>query len=216
MSPTMIWLFLNSVWQTFAMVTVSCVVAVVLGLLLGIILLITRDGHLWPQPHLHKTLGLITNALRSIPFIILMIAIIPFTRWLVGTSIGMVAVMVPLTIAAIPFVGRLVETTLEKTSRDLIEAAESMGATTLQIVFKVLLPESWPMLIRGITLTYITLIGYSAMAGAIGGGGLGDLAIRYGYQRFDITIMLITIGVLILFVQVIQMLGDWIARILTH
>ena len=183
---------------------------------LGVVLLITRNHHLLPHARIHKILGLITNGVRSIPFIILMVAIIPFTRFIVGTSIGTAAATVPLMIAAIPFVGRLVETAMEQVPWGLVEAAQSMGASPFQIIYKVLLPESLPTIVRGVTLTLIALIGYSAMAGVIGGGGLGDLAIRYGYQRFDVRVMLLTIAVLILFVQLLQMVGDWIAQRLTH
>lgn len=216
MSTVMIGLFLSACWQTVMMVAMSCVIAVILGLPLGIILLITGKNHLLPRPTLHRVLGLITNGMRSIPFIILMVAIIPLTRLLVGTSIGTAAATVPLSLAAIPFVARLVETAMEQVPRGLIEAAQSMGASPLQIIYKVLLPESSATIVRGITLTLIALIGYSAMAGVVGGGGLGDLAIRYGYQRFEISVMLLTIAILIIFVQGIQMIGDWIAKELTH
>lgn len=216
MSATMIALFLDAWWQTVLMVLVSCILAVLLGIPLGIILLVTRKDHLLPHPKLNRILGLMTNGLRSIPFIILMVAIIPFTRLLVGTSIGTAAAIVPLTLAAIPFVGRIVETALAQVPWGLIEAAQSMGATALQIIYKILLPEAAATIIRGITLTLIALVGYSAMAGVVGGGGLGDLAIRYGYQRFEISIMLMTIAILIFFVQVLQMLGDWFANRVTH
>lgn len=216
MSTAMIGLFLNACAQTLIMVAIACAGAVLIGLPLGVILLITREQHLWPHAKLHKILGLITNGVRSIPFIILMVAIIPLTRILVGSSIGTAAATVPLLIAAIPFVGRLVETALEQVPWGLVEAAQSMGATTYQIIYKVLLPESLPTIVRGVTLTLIALIGYSAMAGVIGGGGLGDLAVRYGYQRFDVTIMLLTIVILIVLVQLLQMAGDWIAQRLTH
>lgn len=216
MSTEMIGLFFSACWETLLMVLISCAVAVLLGVPLGVILLITGKHHLLPSPRLNKILGLITNGVRSIPFIILMVAIIPLTRLLVGTSIGTAAATVPLTLAAIPFVGRIVEAAMEQVPWGLVEAALAMGATPLQIIYKVLLPESLPTIIRGITLTLIALIGYSAMAGVIGGGGLGDLAIRYGYQRFDIHVMLWTIAILILLVQLLQMTGDLIARKLTH
>ena len=216
MSTVMIGLFLEACLQTALMVLIACAGAVLLGVPLGVVLLITRPHHLLPCPRLNKILGLITNGVRSIPFIILMVAIIPLTRLLVGTSIGTAAATVPLLIAAIPFVGRLVETALEQVPWGLVEAAQAMGATPVQIIYKVLLPESLPTIVRGVTLTLIALIGYSAMAGVIGGGGLGDLAIRYGYQRFDVTVMILTIVVLILLVQLLQMAGDWIAQRLTH
>lgn len=216
MSAEMIGLFLNSFWQTLIMVFVACAGAVILGAPLGVLLLITGKNHLLPQPRLNKVAGVITNGLRSIPFIILMVAIIPLTRLLVGTSIGTSAAIVPLMIAAVPFVARIIETAMEQVPWGLVEAALAMGATPLQIIYKVLLPESLPTIVRGVTLTLIALIGYSAMAGVIGGGGLGDLAVRYGYQRFNVTVMLWTIAILILLVQVLQMVGDWFARKLTH
>ncbi|MBS0350553.1 MAG: ABC transporter permease [Proteobacteria bacterium] len=216
MSTAMIGLFLNAFWQTILMVSFACAGAVLLGVPLGVILLITADNHLLPHPKLNKILGIITNGLRSIPFIILMVAIIPLTRLIVGTSIGTAAATVPLLIAATPFMARIVESALQQVPGGLIEAAQSMGATPFQIIYKVLLPESMPSLVRGITLTLIALIGYSAMAGVIGGGGLGDLAVRYGYQRFNVAVMLWTIVILILLVQFLQMVGDRIARWLTH
>lgn len=216
MSPVMIWLFIEACWQTILMVALSCAMAVLLGVPLGIILLVTRKKHIIPHPAVNRFLSIVANGVRSIPFIILMVAIIPFTRWVVGTSIGTIAAIVPLTLAAIPFVARIVEGALEQVPIGLTEAAQSMGATPLQIIYKVLLPESLPVIVRGITLTLIALVGYSAMAGVVGGGGLGDLAVRYGYQRFDITIMLLTIVILILFVQGLQMGGDWIAKRFTH
>ena len=161
---------------------------------------------------LNKVLGAIVNATRSIPFIILMVAIIPFTRLVAGTSIGTTAACVPLTLAAIPFLARLVETAIKEVNGGVIEAAQSMGATPLQIIWKVLLPEALPTLIDNITVLIVNLISYSAMAGAIGGGGLGDIAIRYGYQRFQGDVMLATIIILIVLVQVIQSLGDYLSR----
>jgi D-methionine transport system permease protein len=216
MSAAMTGLFLNSFLQTLMMVGVSCACAVILGVPLGIILWMTDKDHLLPHPTLHRILGIMTNGLRSIPFIILMVAIIPFTRLLVGTSIGTTASIVPLALAATPFVGRIVEAAIQQVPWGLVEAALAMGATPYQIIYKILLPEALPAIIRGITLTLIALVGYSAMAGVIGGGGLGDLAVRYGYQRFEIGVMLWTIAILILLVQILQMVGDWIARRLTH
>lgn len=156
------------------------------------------------------------NAVRSTPFIILLVAIIPFTRFITGSSIGTWAAVVPLTIAAAPFVARLVETALREVDNGLVEAAQSMGATTGQIVWKVLLPEALPGIVAGLTISFVSLTGYSAMAGAIGGGGLGDLGIRYGYQRFLPDIMLAVVVILIFFVQAIQSLGDWAVRRLSH
>ena len=161
---------------------------------------------------LNQTLGAIINAARSTPFIILMVAIIPFTRLIVGTSIGTNAAIVPLTIAAAPFVARIVESALKEVDAGLIEAAQAMGASPSQIILKVLIPEAMPSIVLGLTLTVISLIGYSAMAGAIGGGGLGDLAIRYGYQRFRADVMLATVVILIALVQMVQSSGDYFAH----
>lgn len=208
MSLQMIWQLIDATLQTLEMVFISCFVAVVFGALLGILLLITEKNHIFPGIVLNRTLAIIVNGLRSIPFIILMVAITPFTRFIVGTSIGTVAAMVPLAISAIPFFARIVESAMLEVPNGLLEASQAMGATPKQIITKVLIPEAWPGIIRGITLTLITLVGYSAMAGAIGGGGLGDLAIRYGYQRFDIMVMLVTILILIVMVQFLQWCGD--------
>ncbi len=216
MSAAMIGLFLDAFWQTIVMVVISCGLAVCCGLPLGIILLITRKGHLKPAPHLNKVLSLIVNATRSIPFIILMVTIIPLTRLVVGTSIGTAAAVVPLTLSAIPFMARIFEAAFEQVSWGLIETAQSMGASTFEIIVKVIIPASMPTIVRGITLTLITLVGYSAMAGVVGGGGLGDLAVRYGYQRFNIEVMLLTVLVLIVLVQLIQWVGDVLAKRLTH
>lgn len=216
MSNQMISLLLEAFWQTVAMIVVSCSIAVLLGLPLGVLLFVTRNPNILPGFTVHRILAVIINGIRSIPFIILMVAITPFTRLITGTSIGTEAAMVPLTIAAIPFFARLVESALEEIPFGLIEASQAMGATPWQIISKVLVPEALPSIIRGITLTLITLVGYSAMAGAIGGGGLGDLAIRYGYQRFDATVMLYTVVILIILVQVLQWIGDRISKHLSH
>ena len=216
MSPQMTGLLVSATWQTIEMVIVSCFVAVVLGLPLGVILLVTRKHHVLEGVTINRVIAVIVNALRSIPFIILMVAITPFTRFVVGTSIGTVAAMVPLAVSAIPFFARIVESAMKEVPGGLIEASQAMGASPKQIVWHVLIPEAMPSIVRGITLTLITLVGYSAMAGAIGGGGLGDLAIRYGYQRFEISIMIITVVILIVMVQVLQLVGDWIANRLSH
>ena len=158
----------------------------------------------------------VVNAVRSTPFIILLVAIIPFTRWVTGTSIGTWAAVVPLTLAVAPFIARLVETALREVDNGLVEAAQSMGASTWQIVWKVLLPEALPGIVAGLTISLVSLTGYSAMAGAVGGGGLGDLGIRYGYQRFLPDVMLAVVVILIVFVQVIQSLGDWVVRRMSH
>ncbi len=213
----MIWLMVKeALLETLYMVITSTFFAVSLGLPLGILLVITSPGHIKQTKWLNSLLGAIVNIGRSIPFIILMVAIIPFTRKIVGTSIGTSAAIVPLAIAAIPFVARVIEQSLREVDHGVIEAAEAMGATTLQIIFKVLLPEAFSSLIRGITITAVNLIGYSAMAGAIGGGGLGDLAIRYGYQRFRGDVMLITVVVLVILVQIVQTLGNLVAERLEH
>lgn len=171
MSQQMIGLFISSTWQTIEMVLVSCFVAILFGLPLGVILLVTRKHHVLEGVTINRTVAIIVNAIRSIPFIILMVAITPFTQLVVGTSIGTVAAMVPLAVAAIPFFARIVESAMQEVPTGLVEASQSMGATPMQIVRYVLVPEAMPGIIRGITLTLITLVGYSAMAGAIGGGG---------------------------------------------
>jgi D-methionine transport system permease protein len=216
MFPEMLSAVLNACYETVYMVLVSGFVSLVAGIPLGVILLTTQSGHLLSAPWLNRGLTLVVNALRSLPFIILLVAVIPVTRFLIGTSIGTHAAIVPLSIGAIPFMGRVVENTLREIPRGLIEAGLAMGATPLQIIYRILLPECLPGIVNGITLMLITLIGYSAMAGAIGGGGLGDLAIRYGYERFNITIMCITVIILIVMVQCIQMLGDYLARRFSH
>ena len=198
--------------ETLYMTGFSAFVAYCVGLPLGIVLVATDRGGIAPRPGLNKALGGIVNLGRSIPFIILLIAIIPFTRLVAGTSIGSTASVVPLAIGAIPFVARLVETSLKEVNPGVIEAAEALGATPAQIVLHVLLPESLPSLVLGATITVITLIGYSAMAGAVGGGGLGDLAIRYGYYRYQSDLMVLTIVLLVLIVQALQTLGNYLSR----
>ncbi|MFP3343972.1 ABC transporter permease [Vreelandella aquamarina] len=212
MSSAMFDLILQATLDTLYMVAVSGVIATLLGLPLGVMLYVTRPRQILAMPALHQALGIITNIGRSIPFIILMVAIIPFTRMLVGTSIGINAASVPLTIAAIPFVARLIEGALNEISPGLIESAQSMGATPWQIITKVLIPEARGGIITGLTITVVTLVSYSAMAGAVGGGGLGDLGIRYGYNRFNPTIMLITVVILVVLVQGFQSLGDYLVR----
>ena len=212
MSQQIINLLIQGFLETVQMTVISTVAAVLLGVPLGVILVITSRGHIMQNEAVNKVLGAIVNATRSIPFIILMVAIIPFTRLVAGTSIGTTAACVPLTLAAIPFLARLVETAIKEVNGGVIEAAQSMGATPLQIIWKVLLPEALPTLIDNITVLIVNLISYSAMAGAIGGGGLGDIAIRYGYQRFQGDVMLATIVILIVLVQVIQSLGDYLSR----
>lgn len=205
-------LLLDSLWETCYMVMVSSLLATLFGLPLGVILTITDKGHILENKTFNNILGNIVNAARSVPFIILMVAIIPVTRMLVGTSIGTTAAIVPLTISATPFIARIIEGSLKEVQLGVIEAAQAMGATPKQIIWKVLLPEAMPSIILGITLAVVSLINFSAMAGAIGGGGLGDLAIRYGYQRFRVDIMIITVVILIIMVQMVQSLGDHLSK----
>ena len=212
MSEALLEQLFDSLTDTLLMVGTASLVALLLGTALGVVLFATTERGLWRQPVVNRVLGALVNATRSTPFIILMVAIIPFTRLIAGTSIGTGAAIVPLAVAAVPFFARLVESALREVDRGLIEAAQAMGATPRQILGKVLLPEALPALLRGLTLTIISLIGYSAMAGAVGGGGLGDLGIRYGYQRFNPTVMLAVVAVLIILVQLVQSLGDLAAR----
>lgn len=212
MSQDMLALLVKSLWETTYMVIASGLISALVGIPLGIILITTDKGHILENTSVNKILGVIVNAARSTPFIILMVAIIPLTRLIVGTSIGTNAAIVPLSLAAIPFVARIIESALKEVDYGVIEAAQAMGASPREIISKVLLPEAMPAIILGMTLTIINLIGYSAMAGTIGGGGLGDLAIRYGYQRFRADIMLITVIILIAQVQIVQSTGDYLAR----
>ena len=194
--------------QTAVMVVFSTLFSLLLGLPFGILLCISDpQSGIRPRPVLYQILTRIVNALRSFPFIILMIVLFPLSRVVVGTSIGTKATIVPLSIAAAPFVARIIESALKEVDKGVVQAARAMGSTTMQIIFKVLIPEALPSLIDGVTLTIINVIGYSAMAGAIGGGGLGDLAIRYGYQRFRSEIMAIAVVVILLMVELVQMLG---------
>ncbi|MES2188034.1 MAG: methionine ABC transporter permease [Pseudomonadota bacterium] len=212
----MLELFATSLWETLVMVGVAGFFAALIGIPLGVYLRLSDEGGVLANRIANRIVGGLVNAVRSTPFIILLVAIIPFTRLIAGSSIGTVAAIVPLTIAAAPFIARLVEASLREVDQGLIEAALAMGATTGQIVFKVLLPEALPGIVGGLTITLVSLTGYSAMAGAIGGGGLGDLGIRYGYQRFLPDIMLAVVLVLILFVQAMQSAGDWLVRRLSH
>lgn len=216
MSSQLIALLFDGLIETLVMVGVSGGIGALFGIPLGVILILTDRGGILQNLTVNRVLGLVINAARSTPFIILMVAIIPFTRLVAGTSIGTAAAIVPLTIAAIPFIARLVETALREVPSGLIEAADAMGATPLQIVTKVLLPEALPGIVAGLTITFVSLIGYSAMAGAVGGGGLGDIGIRYGYQRFLPEVMLAVVLVLIVFVQGVQSAGDRLVRKLSH
>ena len=212
MSQEIIKLMLQGIQETFYMVAVATVIGGIIGIPLGITLVTTSKGHILENRFINQILGTIVNIIRSIPFIILMVAVIPLTRLIAGTSIGTTAACVPLTIVAIPFLSRLVETSIRDVDFGLVEAAESMGATPFQIIRKVLIPEALPTIINNITVLIVNLIGASAMAGAIGGGGLGDIAIRYGYQRFRPDVMLATIIILIVVVNVIQAGGDFASR----
>lgn len=206
-------LLLQGTWDTIVMTLVSTVFAYIIGIPLGVAVVLTdpKKG-LLPHRAINAVLGWIINIGRSIPFIILLVAIIPFTRLVVGTSLGVLGAIVPLVVSAAPFVGRMVEQSLAEVDASLIEAAQSFGATVWQIVIKVYLMESLPSLIRGFSITLITLLGYSAMAGTVGAGGLGDIAIRYGYQRYMVDMMIATIVILIVVVQVIQSVCDFAAR----
>ncbi|MCR4940474.1 MAG: ABC transporter permease [Treponemataceae bacterium] len=198
--------------QTLSMVFFSTIFSLFLGLPLGILLCVTDPvTGIMPKPVLYQVLTRIVNVLRSFPFIILMILLFPLSRVIVGTSIGTTATIVPLSIAAAPFVARVIESALKEVDPGVVQASRAMGSTNFQIITKVLLPEAMPSLVSGITLTIINLIGYSAMAGAIGGGGLGDLAIRYGYQRFRTDIMIVSVVVILVLVEVIQVIGTKIS-----
>ena len=212
MSPIITNLLIKALGQTVYMVSISMLIASLIGIPLGILLVVTEKNNILSCPIVNRPLSFIINIIRSIPFIILMVAIIPFTRILAGTSIGTTAAIIPLTLAAIPYIARMVETSIREIPFGLIEAAQSMGATPLQIIYKVLLPESLRSILDSMTVVMVSLVGASAMAGTIGGGGLGDLAIRYGYQRFQADIMIITIIVLVLMVQSIQFLGSFLSR----
>ena len=212
MSPEIINLLIKSFGETCYMVAASTIISTLIGLPLGVILTVTRKGHILENAPVNAVLGAIVNATRSTPFIILMVAIIPLTRIIVGSSIGTTAAIVPLTISAAPFIARIIESSLLEIDHGVIEAAQAMGASPLQIISKVLLPEALHSIVLGITLAIISLIGYSAMAGALGGGGLGDLAIRYGYQRFRVDIMIATVVVLIAQVQIVQSFGNYISK----
>ena len=212
MSPVITNLLFKSLAETLYMLSVSAIIAAIIGIPLGILLVVTEKNGILVCPVLYKPLAFAINMVRSIPFIILMVAIIPFTRMVAGTSIGTTAAIVPLTIAAIPYTARMVETSIREIPFGLIEAAESMGASPYQIIKKVLIPEALPSIIENMTVVIVSLIGSSAMAGTIGGGGLGDLAIRYGYQRFQADVMIATIIVLIIIVQLIQFIGSTWSR----
>lgn len=206
----------RSTIETLYMVGVSTLFTVILGLPIGVLLVTTDRKGLTPVPSFNQVLGTIVNITRSLPFIILLVLVIPLTRKLVGTSIGSTAAIVPLVLAAIPFYARVAETGLREVDRGVIEAAQAMGCSNWEIIRKVLIPESLPSLILGIALTVISLISYSAMAGVVGGGGLGDVAIRFGYQRYQTEVMIATVILLIIIVQLIQVVGNWLAARVSH
>lgn len=216
MSSNLIMMIWDSFLETLIMVLISGGIGSSIGVPLGILLFVTDKKSFIPMPTFNTILSTIINAVRSVPFIILLVAIIPFTRLIVGSSIGTAAAVVPLTLSIAPFISRIVETSLREVDKGLVEAAQSMGATNFQIVTKVLLPEAMPGIVSGLTIAIISLIGASAMAGAIGGGGLGDLGIRYGYQRFMPEVMWTVVFVLIFLVQSIQFSGDRIVRKISH
>ncbi|WP_437271539.1 methionine ABC transporter permease [Staphylococcus aureus] len=203
---------LQAFYETLYMVSIALLLGAVIGIPLGVLLVITRKQGIWPNIVIHQVLNPIINILRSLPFIILLIAIVPFTKLVVGTSIGTTAAIVPLTVYVAPYIARLVENSLLEVDEGIIEAAKAMGASPLQIIRYFLIPEALGSLVLAITTAIIGLIGSTAMAGAVGGGGIGDLALVYGYQRFDTTVIIITVIVLVIIVQVIQTLGNVLAR----
>jgi D-methionine transport system permease protein len=212
MSTDIIAFLFSALLETLYMVAAAGLIGIAAGLPLGVFLATSRADEILAAPLANRIIGAVVNATRSTPFIILVVAIIPFTRLIAGTSIGTTAAIVPLTIAATPFIARIVESAIREVDPGLVEAARAMGATPLQIIVKVLIPEARPSIVLGFTLALVSLIGYSAMVGAVGGGGLGDLGIRYGYQRFMPDVMAAVVVVLIVLVQSIQSIGDGIAR----
>lgn len=216
MSEAMIWLLAGGIWETLVMTFVSGFFGFVIGLPVGVLLYITRPGQIKESQVLYRIISALVNIFRSVPFIILLVWMIPFTRALVGTSIGLQAAIVPLTIGAAPFIARMVENALLELPSGLIEASRSMGATPLQIIRKVLLPEALPGLINAATITLITLVGYSAMGGAVGAGGLGQIGIQYGYIGYNATIMNTVLVLLVILVYLIQLIGDRVVRLVTH
>ncbi|MFT8468207.1 methionine ABC transporter permease [Acetobacter syzygii] len=216
MSRLILDLLWNATVQTLEMVLASGLLAVAGGLPLAVLLVLTAPGGLYPLSWLSRTLGAVVDAVRAVPFIILLVLLIPFTRMVVGTALGTTAAIVPLSIAAIPYFARIAEVSLREVDAGLVDAVRAMGGTRWMVVRYVLLPESLPGLISGFTVTLVTLVGASAMAGAIGAGGLGDLAIRYGYQRFNTTVMLGVVAVLVVLVMLLQGAGNVLARYLRH
>ncbi|MCY7259517.1 MULTISPECIES: methionine ABC transporter permease [Pseudomonas] len=209
-------LLINATGETLYMVLLASLFTVLIGLPLGVLLFVSRKGGLRPMPRINRLLGTLVNLGRSLPFVVLLIALIPLTRLVVGTTLGSTAAVVPITIGAFPFFARIVENALDEVDKGRIEAILAMGGHIGHVIFKALLPEALPALLAGLTLTLVMLIGFSSMAGVIGGGGLGDLAIRYGYQRFNNQIMVATVLVLVLLVQGVQSGGDRLVRSLAH
>ncbi|AGP44586.1 methionine ABC transporter permease [Serratia plymuthica] len=209
-------LVLNATGETLYMVALASLFTLLIGLPLGVVLFITRKQGILPAPRINGALGAIVNLGRSLPFVVLLIALIPLTRLIIGTTLGSSAAVVPITIGAFPFFARIVESALDEVEKGRIEAILSMGGNVRHVIFKVLLPEALPTLLAGLTLTVVMLIGFSSMAGVIGGGGLGDLAIRYGYQRFNNQVMIATVIILVILVQGVQTLGDRLVRSLAH
>lgn len=212
MSPELIHIIIEATLDTLTMVALAGALGILFGLPLGVFLATSKKGELFAFPAANTALGFVVNVTRSTPFIILVVAIVPFTRLIAGTSIGTRAAIVPLTIAATPFIARIVEAAIREVDQGLVEAARAFGATPLQIIRKVLIPEAAPAIILGLTLAIVSLLGFSAMVGAVGGGGLGDLGIRYGYQRFMPDVMALVVAILVVLVQSTQTIGDLIAR----
>ncbi|QHB32144.1 ABC transporter permease [Yersinia canariae] len=221
MSSGMSWqdlleLVVNATGETLYMVVVATFFTLLIGLPLGILLFVSRPNGVLPAPRVNILIGAIVNLGRSMPFVVLLIALIPITRWIIGTTLGSTAAIVPITLGAIPFFARVVEAALDEVDKGRIEAILSMGGSARHVIQKVLLPEALPALLAGVTLTVVMLVGFSSMAGVIGGGGLGDLAIRYGYQRFNNEVMVATLVILVILVQGAQSLGDKWVRSLAH
>lgn len=212
-SPQIMELIKSGIGETLYMVFASAIISYVIGIPLGIILVVTDKDGIRPMPLLQKTLGIVINLLRSIPFLILLIMVMPVTRIMVGTTLGAKAVVPPLVIAAAPYIARMVESSFKEVDAGVIEAAKSMGASTFQIIWKVLLPEAKPSLLVGAAISTTTILGYSAMAGAVGGGGLGGIAINYGYYRYQSDMMFLTVAILVIIVQIIQEIGMKLARV---
>ena len=204
------------IYETIYMTLASTLLGYVIGLPLGVVLIITRKGGIRENAALNQVIGVIVNILRSIPFLILMIAIIPFTRFVMGKSYGSTATIVPLTVAAFPFISRMVESSLSEVDGGVIEAAQAMGATPLQIIRKVYIPEATPSLISGAAIVATNILGYSAMAGSVGGGGLGAIAINYGYYRFNAQVMVVCIAIMVVLVQAVQLVGTRLSVKLDH